>query len=198
MDYNQLELERETMFKDAVLNAAESKSMEIISRAQEKSARIITEAKRKAGQKAEEIAHTKHGKDAERQVAVAQAEARQSLLFHRSVLVDEIFSDVKKELEAFAESAKYEKWLAGKIAACAAKAGGGDAKEKAEVFLRPQDMKHKAAAEKALPGCVVTEDSSITIGGAKVRFGGVLYNETLDEAMLEAKEKFYAESGLSI
>lgn len=194
MDYNQLELNRETLFKDAVLNAADSKSMDIIAEAQRKSNEVLAKAKLLCEEADHELISSALKRDGDREHSAALAEARRGLLARRQELVEELFGEVEARLADFAKSKDYPAWLAGK----AKKAAEGLKGDALTVHIRPADEGQAAALEKALPGCTLAPDASIVLGGVKVTDGKVQYDETLDEALRAEKERFYANSRLFV
>lgn len=195
MDYNQIELQRETQFKDAVLNAAEDKAMQIIADAQQSSARLLEDAK-KACEAAGHEQMTAHlQQEAEREHSATMQNARRELLNTRRELVDDLFAEVAQRLADFTTSKPYGPWLATSIQKRAALLPEGSA---VTVYLRPQDAQSEAV-QKALPaGCQVQADSAIRLGGAKVAGGKVLYDDTIDAALEAEKTNFYQTSKLTV
>lgn len=189
MDINQIELSRETIFKDAVLSQAEAKSMEIIAEAGKKRAEVLEEAYKLCERADYDTIKAHMAQENEREFATVAGEARRELLHHREKLVEELFGEVEQNLTAFTRDARYPAWVAARAVKHADMAAGGAA---LAVLVRPADVELLSAAlQKALPGCVVRPDEDILLGGCKVSDGRRLQDETLDDALRQARETFY-------
>lgn len=194
MDYNQVELRRETLFKDAVLSAAETRSMEIISEAQQKSAQEIAAAKRACKEADHDVIAQGLARDAEREHSALLQQARRELLQHRTQLVDELFAQLRQRLASFAAGDGYAAWLQAKVEKHKADIAGVPV----VIHLRPADMRHADELQQALPGSTVQPSGAILLGGLTITAGKLLYNETLDAALEAEKEQFYKNSSLRI
>ncbi len=190
-DINQLELHRETLFKDAVLNAAETKGMEIIAEAQTKSAEELAKARKLGAHADHDAILARVSRETEKDYSLHAQQERRKLLSYRGELVDQLFSDVEKRLAAFTETKEYDAWLLSR-AERHAELGPG------VVWLaRGADIgRLEKAAKKA--GAGLEEDASIRLGGIRLRSGARLYDETFDAALRAERERFTIESGLSI
>lgn len=194
MHFTQIESKRETQFKDAVLNSAEAKSIQIITQAQQKSDQAITQAKLLCQEADHDILSASFKRGAARQQAEAAQQARRELLLHRSALVADMLTKVAERLADFTAGKSYGPWLQKRLALHAGQAGKG-----CTVFLRPQDVDTYAElAKKALPGCQVQPDATIRLGGARINDGRVLYDETLDTRLADEEQAFYQSGALSI
>ncbi len=191
-DINRLESSRETQFKDAVLNAAEMRGMEIIAKAQRASVKTLQDAQEACRQADEASVWAAMARDTKRQENALTQAARQELLRYRAQVVDALFARVQDEVSAFVQGEGYAAWLAQKLSR---RAGSFAKNTKLTVWLRPQDMGLQKAAQEALPGAKVLPDAGIRLGGAKVAGGRVLHNDTLDEA-LRAEREAFAKSGV--
>ncbi|MDL2294698.1 hypothetical protein LJC60_08765 [Ruminococcaceae bacterium OttesenSCG-928-D13] len=196
MNYNQLEMRRETIFKDAVLSAAEAKSMQIIGEAQRTAAGQLAEAQAACEEADHDAIKSALAPDNEREHSTALQLARQELLRHRAGLVESLFADVEKQLDRFAESPEYPRWLVCKLTETAGNAQNGS---EIEIYMRKDDMKFKnnlLAAASA--GAKIAEDETIRLGGIKVRVGKRLYDCTLDDALRLEREQFEETSGMTL
>ncbi len=119
MDFNAIEVRRESIFKDAVLNAAQSKGMAIIAEAQQKSSRELAQAKALCEEADHEFVSRSHAREAEKEHSAALQAARAALLEQRAKLVDELFEDIRAALAEFAAGEEYPRWLAAKAEALA-------------------------------------------------------------------------------
>lgn len=190
-----VEARRETIFKDAVLSAAETQRMEIIGDAQRQSNETLQAARAACGQADEKLLLAAMDQAAEKEHSAAVQAARRQLLQHRAQLVDGLFEEVEERLAAFAKSKKYPGWLAARLKARAPALEKG---AQPVICLRKEDEKHGAALKKALPKARLQQDAGIRLGGLKVSDGKRLYDETLDAALAEEMERFYKESKLTL
>lgn len=190
-DFNQLELKRETLFKDAVLNAAEMQGMEIIAQAQRESVKTLQEAQAACQQVDRGSVQATLERDSRRQESAVMQQARQGLLRHRSQLVDALFAQVEEKLAAFVDGKDYAAWLEKKLGQRTKGAADGAG---LTVWLRPADMKLEKVVKKVLPGAQVQADADIRIGGVRVSDGYILYDDTLDDA-LRAEQEAFTKSG---
>ncbi|MDL2327145.1 V-type proton ATPase subunit E [Ruminococcaceae bacterium OttesenSCG-928-A11] len=195
MNFNQIEMRRETIFKDAVLSAAEAKSMEIISAAQQEAANRLAEAQAGCEETDHDAMMAALAPDTEREHSMALQQARQALLHHRTELVDGLFDDVEKQLAAFAKGPGYREWLLKRLNALAETAQKGD---NAKVYVRKEDICLEKELKTAIDAAEVIEDEAIRLGGAKVQCGQLLYDLTLDDALWEEKERFEETSGMTL
>ena len=186
-DLDQIELRRETLFKDAVLNAAEMQGMEIIAQAQRESVKTLQAAQAACQQADHESVQTGLERDARRQESALMQDTRRDLLRHRTQLVDRLFAQVEEKLAAFANGKDYAAWLEKKVRQRTEGAADGAG---LTVWLRPADMKLEKAVRKVLPGAQVQADADIRIGGVRVSDGYILYDDTLDDALQTEREAF--------
>lgn len=195
MDFEGLELKRETIFKDAVLSQAEARGMEIVANAGKKRAEALEAAYAQCDLADPAVIRKEITIDNERQYASIASEAHKEMLAYREELVAGLFDAVAQKLEAFTREDKYEDWLKARLEKHKDFTGTG---EGITLFLREADMRLAEGLKKALPGCEVKAAKEIRLGGLKISNGKVLYNETLDDAMTEQKERFYASGELRL
>ncbi|MGD9559272.1 MAG: V-type ATP synthase subunit E [Oscillospiraceae bacterium] len=192
--FEQLEMQREASFRDAVMDAAKAQSEAIVQKARAE-AEAALRAARQQGAAARPESDDERRAEALREHSTALLKAKQEVLAARQRLVDGLFAEVRQRLSDFAASDAYPPWLAQKLAARAAQAQDG---QPVEVFVRPADMAHAALLQKALPGCTVRPNADIALGGARVQSGRLLYDDTLDAALQAEREAFTRTSGLSL
>lgn len=121
--------------------------------------------------------------------------ADRKVLLHRNGLVEDLFSEIREELEAFVKSENYADYLKKAVE----KANGAEKICEGTVILcRDCD---RAAAEKAAEGYPVTAetDRSIEIGGITVQYPkGIAIDLTLDTALENEREAFSADSAMQL
>lgn len=169
--YDQVALNRETAFRDAVLSQAEAKSMEIIAEAGKKRAKALEEAYQQCEQSDYDVLKRKMDAEKEKEFTVVAGQAKQELLRHREALVDGLFAEVEQRLEAFREGGDYAAWVEAR-AAKHRELGGA-----LTVLVRSADLGLETGLQKVLPGCAVQADETIRLGGCKVSDGRVLFDE---------------------
>lgn len=194
MDFTPMEMPQGTGFKDAVLSAAEARKVQIISQAQRQSAQQLDAAQQQCEAADYTAIMARYDRDLQRRQSAEMQAARKALLARRAQLVEELFARVARQLAAFTKTKDYTAWLMARLKAHEAGLG----RDGVMVWLRKADEEHKAVAEKALPGCKVCWDDSIVLGGARVGNAQVMYDETLDTALEEEKQRFYTTSGLRV
>ncbi len=195
MDFNQLELDRQTMFKDAVLSEAEAKSMAIITAAHAEGEEELRKARLLCEEADEASITARLAQAVEKEYSTVAQNTRRQLLLHRAQLVDGLFAEIEKDLADFAGGKGYLPWMKKKLLGYATFA---KEHKNVTIFLRPADSKNAAALEKALPGVTVRQLEEIRLGGFRIQGGNQLYDETLDEALAEEKQRFFLESGLRL
>ncbi len=194
-DFNQLEMRRGSLFKDAVLSLAEARSMEIIAEAGKKRAEELELAYKLAESADYAAVREKYYQESEKEFMAVASQVRQELLVYRSELVDSLFQAAKEQLLAFTQTAEYPAWLAGLLKAHLELAAAG---RPLTLRLRPADMPHKEALLRLLPQAQVLADKSIRLGGLKIDDGRVLFDETLDEKLRAEQERFYMSGHMAV
>ena len=189
--FNKLELRREGAFIDAMMNLAEAQGAEIIAAAEKKRAEELEQANGQAKKAEYEVVKGKYVSESNQEFTAVAFQARQELLQYREELVAEMFDEVKENLRQFTKEAGYDAWLAERLEKHAELMESG---KPLVVYLKKEDMAHKEALGRVLPGVQFAEDEDILLGGLKVSDGRVLFDETLDERLREEQQKFY-ESG---
>lgn len=195
MNLNQMEMERENVFKDAVLNAAEAKAMEIVAEAAQKREAEIRRAHLRIKETDHNLMEANMKRKAEREFSAIAQQAKKELLEHRAQLVNSLFADVEAKLEAFVQSDAYPEFLCARLQQ---HTSDFDPAISLTVYLRAQDMEHAKMLKKVVPGCSVQENRDIRFGGLKVADGHRLYDETLDAALEAEREAFYASGELML
>lgn len=189
MDYKQVELTRQTIFKDAILSQAEAKSMEIISQAGKKHDEEVALAQSLCVECDQNTIQANLTRDTERVLSEAAQSARKELLEYRAGLVEKMFAKIEARLVAFTESEEYKDWLVAKLEQHANFHSGT---ETPVIYLRPSDMDFADFLIQKLPGSTAAALPSIRLGGIKTGFGNILFDDTLDEALAQQRENFYA------
>lgn len=195
MNYSQLELQRETIFKDAVIKGAEQKAKAIIKRAENDGKQQIKQAMLSCEEADHGLVTARLSQDTAKQMGALSHKARRDLLEYRAQLVEAVFAEIQADLLAFTQQAEYVQWLAAHLAPHKEFL---QAAKKAVVYLRKEDMPLVPQLQQLLPGVSFEPDIAIHIGGCKASDGRRLYDETIDAAMKEEKQRFYAESELWI
>ncbi|MDL2253636.1 V-type proton ATPase subunit E [Ruminococcaceae bacterium OttesenSCG-928-I18] len=190
-DFNQMELRRETIFKDSVLSLAEAQSMEIIAEAGKKRAEELEQAYKLSGNADYDTVKEKYFQESNKEFTAVASQARQELLQFREELVEGMFAEVREKLQQFTQSGDYAIWLAVQLKKHAAMAEGG---KPLTVYLREADRGEQEALSRVMPAAGFDTDEDILLGGLKVSDGHVLFDETLDEKLREEQQRFY-ESG---
>lgn len=131
------------------------------------------------------------------QASRLREEQSRKLMQKRRELNEEIFTEVKKQLLAFCESDRYEPMLIEKLTACAKQY----ANKNVDIHIAPKDEAYRKTMEKAYgKGCNIICDDQILIGGFLLNYkeDGIVIDETLDTALDDQREWFFANSGLFI
>lgn len=193
MDLRQIKPERDEDFQDAVLESARNQAKAIVEAAQRARDKELQAARAQCEAADYDVIKAQHERETQRKNAEAVLAARGEVLRYREELVDEVFAEVEKRLEAFASGKDYPAFLQAKLESYKKDINTED---KLIVYIRKEDMPFSGTLTKVLPAAEIKEDDTIHLGGVKLAVGPVLYNETLDEALQEQKQQFYAQSGL--
>lgn len=180
-------------FEASVLEAARNQAARMVAQAQ-KDAAALQDALL-AQQKGDPVAahKTELAAALRRGEAAAKQQNLQRMLVYRKQLVNGLFEEAKEALTDFTATPAYEALLCAVLGAHAARAEEG-----CTVYLRGADAPHRAAISKVLPSARFEEDASIALGGAKLRCGRVLFDETLDERLLAQRNAFLARCNLHV
>ncbi len=218
-DFDRLQVQKGVLFKDAVLGLAETKSLSIISEAGKKRATDLEEAYKLAANSDYEVVKNRYIKENEKQFMSVSTTARREILEERQKLVQELFLAVEDKLQTFTKSNAYPAFLtsllqggaadighdtpddvpsriAGFLGGLLSRVAGGNEEDKPTltVHLRPADQKYTTILQSILPSATFVEDKSIRLGGLKVDDGHIMFDESLDRRLEDAKNRFY-ESG---
>lgn len=180
-------------FESSVLEAAQQQAKQIADEAAAESEAIYNKLIRK--EKGDPVAeHRSHTEAAyRRKVAATKQENTKKLLVYRKQLVNGLFAEASESVEEFTQTKDYSDFLTKLLAPYAAQAADG-----CTVLLREADMTHKAALAKLLPKAEFIVDSSIVLGGAKLRIGRILYDETLSERLRAERAAFVSRCKLRV
>lgn len=130
----------------------------------------------------------------QREMAASRQENRKKLLGYRGQLVDALFAELEERLADYVATPAYVDGVVKTMLRHQAEAQPG-----CVVQVRAQDLDRlQPALEKALPGCQVQPDRDIRFGGAKLRTGRLLFDETLDDAIRARRREFLGRCGLRV
>lgn len=191
--------DRMELIGSAILSQAQQEARDLIDKANETREREISRCE-------EEIVDGMFGKvqgkathirlESMKTTARDQLEAHRTLLMHRTRKTDAVFASVKARLIEYAKTPEYKESLL-KLAAVL--------KDKYDhststVFVSEADIELGGQIAEALGSTNVKADSTIKIGGFKLRNSksGILVDETLDECLDEQKPWFLQSCGLKI
>ncbi len=221
-DFDRLQTRQGVLFKDAVLGLAEDKSLAIIAQAGEKRANELEEAYKQTAGADYCSVKERYVKENEKEFMAVATAARRELLQERGALVEELFEAVEEKLAAFTKTSAYASFLTSLLQSGADDIGqpmqNGVAgritgfisgllsrvvqeecdKEAITVHLRPQDNQYIEALRANLPAARFVEDKSIRLGGLKVDDGHIMFDETLDRRLAEAKNRFFESGRMSV
>ena len=181
-------------FSDSVLDAARQQAEAILAEAKvqadQKYASIVGVQRTDPLEAYRAEARTKLG----REMAAARQENRKKLLGYRGQLVNALFAELEENLAAYVDTPAYVYGVVKTMLRHQA-----DVQPGCVVQVRPQDLARlQPALEKALPGCQVQADREIRFGGAKLRTGRRLFDETLDDAIRAQRTAFLGRCGLRV
>ncbi len=128
-----------------------------------------------------------------RKVASEKQENMKKLLVYRKQLVNGLFAQCKESLEQFAATQEYISFCINCIAKHIKNDGANHT-----VLLKQEDTLPIEQIQKQWPAALLQTDSSIKIGGVKVRYNNILYNETLDRRLEDERELFVQRSNLHV
>lgn len=183
-------------FKQAVFDEAAEKAAEIIKETEEQCAEVLAEAEAEARdfvKKSRAKAEKEQKEAAQRTESAGRLAQRRNVLNARQEVIDRVFSNVREKLEAFRQSADYEKLLVRRVTECAAVYPN----KKGEVRLASADMKY-AAVLTCGGRFTVTESANILLGGLMVVFpeDNLALDCTFDNEFKRQKSGFAGKAGL--
>lgn len=180
-------------FEESVLEAAQAQADRIVAQAK-KDAETLKEALLTHQEGDPVAAHEPQlAAQMRRNLAAAKQSNTRRLLIYRKQLVNGLFAEAKEQLGAFTATPAYTDFLCKTLGAHADKAAQG-----CTVYLRAADLGQQDAIAKVLPGAQFAADPTIALGGGKVRCGRVLFDETLDDRLVEQRDRFLARCNLHV
>ncbi len=185
--------EKYSDFESSVLEAAVHQAKLIVQKATRESdekLRVLLAAK--SGDIVAAYRTEKHAA-LRRRVAGAHQENRKKLLIYRKQLVNGLFAEATEELELFTETPAYADFLIKSLQKHLDKAQGV-----CSVLVRKTDLVYTEKLKNILPDCEINIDPTIQLGGLKLAIGRVLYDETLDDALLAQRAKFLTRCNLRV
>lgn len=130
----------------------------------------------------------------QREMAASRQENRKKLLGYRGQLVNALFAELEERLADYVATPAYVDGVVKTMLRHQTEVQPG-----CVVQVRSQDLARlQPALEKALPGCRVQADRDIRFGGAKLRTGRRLFDETLDDAIRAQRKEFLGRCGLRV
>ncbi len=186
------------------LSSAGNFESAVITAATEQAERIIEEARLEGKKeydamlmhdKADDVAAHKTQIMAKlrRKVAGAKQDNMKKLLVYRKQLVNGLFAQCKEELEKYVKSDEYATFIKSSIEKHSCKLQAQNT-----VFFKQGDSVAESTLKELLPNADFCADASIKIGGAKLRCGRLLFDETLDERLREQRTLFLQRCNLHV
>lgn len=186
-------------FEQHINAAATADAENILADAEKRAEAMIKEERERFENERDSVLGTKISKyraDERKRVSERRYAADRKVLMHRNSLVDGLFADIGKDLEALAASDKYEAHLN----ACAEAA---DRREKIDgtvcVYCRKADL---ALAERIAGryGAKAAADRNIVLGGLIFKYPekGIYIDLTLDTAFENERSAFSARSEMQL
>lgn len=186
MDLNKLNAAKMTMFRNAVNHQADREIEELTAKIREQ--RSAADRIREEHEQREALALLKAERTAAeasftKELSRCDFEANKKVLAHRKELCDSLFADIESELIKFAESDKYDSFLAKKIAKSEEALG-----ENVVILAALKDEKRVRGLTKH----EVRADSTIVLGGicALDEKRGLFCDFSLDKALEDEREAF--------
>ena len=181
-------------FEQAIIEAAEREAAALITGAQREKLMMVRAAKNSVAQSeyiklSEAAEHWRFGAK-----ATEEQNGRRRLLLYRAQLCAQLMQKVKDRLVDFVNSSAYEQSLADKRAAHKALFSA----QSVTVYCRAQDEKAVNALLIAYENAVCVPAADIAIGGVRLAAGRLLYDETMDAAIVAEDEHFLTYCGLKV
>ena len=126
-----------------------------------------------------------------------ETESRRKLFAKREQIMEEVFTQAAKKIEAFVQTDQYLPLLQKYAANLAGVLTAPDT----VLYLRPADMQYAQQVSSAFGApCSIKEDTGIRLGGIRGanESMGLVADETLDSKLAQQKEWFLSHSGLSV
>lgn len=193
MDLQQIKPGRDEDFRDSVLESAQSQAKDIVAAAERAREKALREARAQCEKADYGLMKAQQQRETQRKSAEAATAARGEVLQYRAQLVLDMFAEVQKRLQAFAQSKEYVPFLQAKLKKYEKQI---NAEDKPVVYVSNADLAHEAILKKTMPQAHVQPDDSIELGGFKLAVGRTMFDETLDEALQRQQQAFYAQSKL--
>ena len=132
-----------------------------------------------------------------RETSKADAASRKNIFLKRQQIEDEVFARAKEKLLAFCETEKYAALMKRSAVNISHVLKADDV----VLYVRQDDMKYKAKLKLYFGvNCEIQPTDEIEIGGmiGVSRSMGLIADETLDAKLLQQREWFYENSGLTV
>ncbi len=182
-----------TKFEMAVLEAATKHAQQILQKAKEEGELEYEELIK--NDKADVVAAHKTEIDAalRRKVAGEKQNNMKKLLVYRKQLVNGLFAQCEESLLQFTASDKYTNFCIDKI-----KQHIKNSDKNYTVLIKSGDDLLIENIKKMWPDVQTEVDDTIKIGGAKIRCGNILHNETLDRRLEDERVLFVQRCNLHV
>jgi V/A-type H+-transporting ATPase subunit E len=132
-----------------------------------------------------------------RETSKADAASKKNIFLKRQQIEDEVFARAKEKLLAFCETEKYAALMKRSAVNISHVLKADDV----VLYVRQDDMKYKAKLKLYFGvNCEIQPTDEIEIGGmiGVSRSMGLIADETLDAKLLQQREWFYENSGLTV
>ena len=132
-----------------------------------------------------------------RETSKADAASKKNIFFKRQQIEDEVFARAKEKLLAFCETEKYDALMKRSAVNISHVLKADDV----VLYVRQDDMKYKAKLKLYFGvNCEIQPTDEIESGGmiGVSRSMGLIADETLDAKLLQQREWFYENSGLTV
>ena len=131
-----------------------------------------------------------------KETALKETKKKRELFEKRSAMAQQVFDEAEKRLIEFTKTNKYKEYIATSARLMSDSLGG----ERAVVRLRPADMSYAPLMKELIPGCEVTADESIRLGGVSCQCDklSIIIDDTLDTKFEDRKKVFIETSGLMV
>ncbi len=132
-----------------------------------------------------------------RETSKADAASKKNIFLKRQQIEDEVFARAKEKLLAFCETEKYDALMKRSAVNISHVLKADDV----VLYVRQDDMKYKAKLKLYFGvNCEIQPTDEIEIGGmiGVSRSMGLIADETLDAKLLQQREWFYENSGLTV
>lgn len=182
-------------FSNIILSEAEAQKEKAVKELEDKKKQAVGEKETELLKDAyEDIqrAVSKYSKEENERILKNEMTAKKQVLKRREDIINEVFDNVGKRLEAFVTTEEYKKWLIALARKACGEVGIG------EIKISERDSIYKSDLENAVPGCVVTSCGNDIIGGLRVISKNLSVDYTIKEMLAEKRGSFLKTSGLNI